>query len=185
MITAASTLADDCFAVAAALEAHGMSGVLTGGSAAALYAPQTYMSRDADFILVADNPLAEVAIALGPIGFQRDGRSRIFVHPNSEFTVDFPKGPLSVAGEYIHETHVLEHGDLRLRILTRIDCIRDRLAHFYFWNDYTALNAAVGVAAQNFDGVDIDLLRACSRPTRRSCPLGTIATPGVTWETAR
>lgn len=137
-----------------------MSGVLTGGSAAALYAPQAYMSHDADFILEADDPLDDVAIALRAIGFQRHGRSRIFVHPNSEFTVDFPKGPLSVAGEYIHETHVLERGGLRLRILTRIDCIRDRLSHFYFWNDYTALNAAVGVAAQNSDEVDIDLLRA-------------------------
>jgi hypothetical protein len=160
MITAESTLADVCFAVSAALETHGMSGVLTGGSAAALYAPQAYMSDDADFVLDADDPLAKVAIALEPIGFQRDGKSRIFVHPNCKFTVDFPKGPLSVGGEYIHETHVLEHGDLRLRILTRTDCIRDRLAHFYFWSDYTALNAAVGVAAQNSDEVEIDLLRA-------------------------
>jgi len=160
MISAESTLADVCFAVSAALEAHGMSGVLTGGSAAALYAPQAYMSDDADFILDADDPLAEVAVALEPIGFQRDGRSRIFVHLNSKFTVDFPKGPLSVGGEYIHETHTLEHGDLRLRILTRTDCIRDRLAHFYFWSDYPALNAAVGVAAQSFDEVGIDLLRA-------------------------
>lgn len=160
MITAESTLADVCFAVSAALEAHGMSGVLTGGSAAALYAPQAYMSDDADFILDADDPLAEVAIALETIGFQRDGKARIFVNPNSKFTVDFPKGPLSVGGEYIHKTHVLEHGDRRLRILTRTDCIRDRLAHFYFWSDFTALNAAVGVATQDFDEVELDLLRA-------------------------
>jgi hypothetical protein len=159
MITKESTLADICFAVSAALEVSGMSGVLTGGSAAALYAPQAYMSNDADFILEADNPLDDVAIALRTIGFERDGRSRIFVHPNSEFTVDFPKGPLAVGGEYIRETHVLEQGGLRLRILTRIDCIRDRLAHFYFWNDYTALNAAVSVAAQSPEEVDLVFLR--------------------------
>ena len=137
-----------------------MSGVLTGGSAAALYAPHAYMSHDADFILEADDALGDVASALRPIGFQRDGRSRIFFHPDSEFTVDFPKGPLAVAGEYIRETHTLERGGVRLRILTRIDCIRDRLSHFYFWDDYTALNAAVAVATDNSEPADIDHLQA-------------------------
>jgi len=137
-----------------------MSAVLTGGSAAALYAPQAYMSHDADFILVADNPLHKVAIVLEPIGFLRDGKSRIFVHPTSAFTVDFPKGPLAVGGEYVHETHEVERRGVRLRVLTRTDCIRDRLAHFYFWSDYTALNAAVAVAAHNIHKADIDVLRA-------------------------
>ena len=73
MITRESTLADICFAVAAALDAHNMSGVLTGGSAAALYAPFGYMSRDADFTLDDDNPLDEVTIALASIGFYRAG----------------------------------------------------------------------------------------------------------------
>lgn len=159
MIAEESTLADVCFAVSTALEARGMPGVLTGGSAAAVYAPQAYMSYDADFVLENDDPLDEIAIALRPIGFQREGRSRIFSHAKSRFTVDFPKGPLAVGGEYVRETRVLEHGDLRLRILTRVDCIRDRLAHFYHWNDYTALNAAVGVAAQAPDEVDMEFLR--------------------------
>ena len=159
MIVAESSLADVCFAVSTALEAHGMS-LLTGGSAAALYAPAVYMSDDADFILEADEPLARVALALKPLEFQQDGKSRIFIHPRSRFTLDFPKGPLSVGGEYIHETQTLAQGDLRLRILTRTDCIRDRLAHFYFWNDYTALNAAVGVAAQAPAEINMDRLRA-------------------------
>ena len=118
------------------------------------------MSHDADFILDAVDPLGEVSIALQPIGFERDGRSRIFFHRDSEFTVDFPKGPLAVAGEYIRETHTLERGGQRHRILRRIDCIRDRLSHFYFWDDYTALNAAVGLAAHEIDAIDIDTLHA-------------------------
>jgi hypothetical protein len=168
LIAEQSTLTDVCFAVSAALEARGMPGVLTGGSAAAVYAPQAYMSYDADFILENDDPLHEIAIALRPIGFQREGRSRIFTHSNSQFTVDFPKGPLSVGGEYVHEISVLQHGDLRLRILMRVDCIRDRLAHFYHWNDYTALNAAVGVAAQAPDEVDMEFLRGW---TERESPV--------------
>ncbi|GAC1590809.1 MAG: hypothetical protein NVS3B28_18100 [Candidatus Velthaea sp.] len=65
MITAASTLSDVCFAISAALEARGISSVLTGGSAAALYAPQAYMSDDADFILDTDDPLDEVFNGIG------------------------------------------------------------------------------------------------------------------------
>jgi len=34
------------------------------------------------------------------------------------------------------------------------------LAHFCYWNDYPALNAAVGVAAQNRDEIDFELLRS-------------------------
>ncbi len=143
MIDRSSTLADVCFAVSAALNAHGMTAVLTGGSAAAFYAPQTYMSYDADFILSGNEPLREVAAALAPIGFERYGRSRIFTHPKSEFTVDFPKGPLAVGRDY-----------------TPNDCVRDRLAHFYYWSDYIALNAAVGVAVQGADRINMATLRA-------------------------
>jgi hypothetical protein len=160
LIARESTLVDVCFAVASALEAHGISGILTGGAAAALYAPHDYASLDADFILTHDDALRDVAIALRSIGFERIGRSRLFSHPRSQFTIDFPKGPLSVGAEYIHETHVIERKGLRLGVLSRIDCIRDRLAHYYHWNDYTALNAAVGVAAAGAGEVDLDLLRA-------------------------
>jgi hypothetical protein len=96
VIDRTSTLIDVCFEVSAALDAHGMSGVLVGGSAAAVYAPQTYTSYDADFILDAGHSLHDVAVALHSIGFSRDGRSRIFVHPEATFTVDFSKGPLAV-----------------------------------------------------------------------------------------
>lgn len=166
MITQASSLEDVCFAVSGALQARGISGVLTGGSAAAVYVPQKYMSYDADFILDRDDSLEDVQAALEPIGFLRDGRSRIFYHPKSKFTLDFPKGPLSVAGDYISRTNVLSRGGVQLRILTRVDCVRDRLSHFYFWNDYSALNAAVAVAAQ-LDAHEIESLREW---TRRESP---------------
>jgi hypothetical protein len=81
-----STLTDIRFAVSGALDSHGISGVLVGGSAASVYAPKAYLSHDADFILDANDPLPAVAIALDSIGFKRDGRSRLFVHPGTEYT---------------------------------------------------------------------------------------------------
>lgn len=162
MITRETTLTEVCFAVSQALEAHGIAAVLTGGSAAAVYAPDVYTSYDADFILERDEPLAEIVDALRSIGFARDGKSRIFVHPQTKFTIDFPRGPLAVGGDYVQKTATLTNGNVTLRILSPTDCVRDRLAHFYHWNDYTALNAAVGVAAAYIHDVNMDLLRSWS-----------------------
>lgn len=162
MITPESTLADVCFVVSETLERHGIAAVLTGGSAATVYAPHAYTSYDADFVLVRDEPLAEVVDALNSIGFTRDGKARIFVHPSTRFTIDFPRGPLAVGGDYVQETTILARGDMTLRILSPTDCVRDRLAHFYHWDDYTALNAAVAVAAANIANISLDLLRSWS-----------------------
>lgn len=46
----------------------------------------------------------------------------------------------------------------QLRILTPTDCVRDRLARFYHWNEYTALNAAVRVARARRREIDINAL---------------------------
>ncbi len=152
MIGPDSTLADVCFAVAESLRAAGLTAVLTGGSAATLYAPASYQSFDADFVLDVEAPLRVVAAALEPLGFHRSGR--IFAHRKSHYTVDFPRGPLAVGGDYVRETVEIESGGRRLRILSRTDCVRDRLAHYYHWEDFTALNAAVAVAASDPATVD-------------------------------
>jgi len=162
MIDETSTLEDVCFAVSGALAAGNITAVLTGGSAAAVYAPHAYQSLDADFVLDGDEPLDAVARALEPIDFRRYGRSRIFTHARSEFTVDFPKGPLAVGGDYVHERSTLRRGDQQLAILTPVDCIRDRLAHFFFWDDFTALGAAVAVARAHAKADDVERIRRWS-----------------------
>jgi hypothetical protein len=159
MIDARSTLTDVCFAVSAALKDRGIRAVLTGGSAAAVYAPEVYMSHDADFIVDVGD-LNAIDEALTSIGFFRNRRSRIFAHPQSAFTVNFPRGPLAVGGEYVRDSNVINRGEMELRILTPFDCVRDRLAHFYHWNDYTALKAAIGVAASHTSEIDFARLRA-------------------------
>jgi len=162
VIDETSTLEDVCFAVSSALVAGNMPAVLTGGSAAAVYAPHAYQSLDADFILDGDEPLEAVANVLERLSFRRSGRSRIFTHPRSTFTVDFPKGPLAVGGDYVLERNTLHRGDQQLSILTPVDCIRDRLAHFFFWDDFTALGAAVAVARAHANADDIEHIRRWS-----------------------
>ncbi len=156
MIDRDATLADVCFAVALALDDAALHGVLTGGSAAAMYAPDTNTSNDADFVIQGGARADELERALQPIGFRPSATIGMYVHPETPFTIDFLKGPLAVGGEYVLNSAVLQRGHLRLHILTPTDCVRDRLAHFYFWDDYTALGAAVGVARAEH-GADVNL----------------------------
>ena len=148
--------------VGEALRAHGIQAVLTGGSAAAVYSPAYYTSLDADFVLDADDSLDKVATALSSVGFARAGRSRIFVHRDTRFTVDFPRGPLAVGGDYVQQTVTLTREGAILRILSRTDCVHDRLAHLYHWGDYTVLNAAVAVAAGQIEDVDMEAIQIWS-----------------------
>jgi hypothetical protein len=154
-----STLEDVCFEVATALDRRSIQGVLTGGSAATVYAPDVYTSMDADFVLTNYPQRRQLEAALTEIGFEPSATRGMFEHPRTTFTLDFPKAPLAVGGDYIHETAVLERGIMKLRILTPTDCVRDRLSHFYHWDDYTALNAAVGVARSHRARIDFPSLR--------------------------
>lgn len=168
MIDRTSSLEDVCFAVSAALDKHGIEGVLTGGSAAAIYAPAVNTSMDADFVLDEKPTRAKLVEALAEVGFAPSPAAGMFHHLDSDFTIDFPRGPLAVGGEYIRETRTLERGDLRLRILRPVDCVRDRLAHFYYWDDYHALAAAVVVAGEHCHANDLLDLQAWTE--RESSP---------------
>jgi len=148
-----------CFEVCSALDGHSITGVLTGGSAATIYAPDVYMSYDADSVLTNFQERGHLEQALAGIGYVPSVVVGMYQHPKTVFTLDFPRGPLAVGGDYIHETTTLERGDLRLRILTATDCVRDRLAASYHWNDFTSLNAAVGVARAHRDRIDFSRLR--------------------------
>jgi hypothetical protein len=159
VISEESTLADVCYAVAGALAGKGIEAVLCGGSAATMYAPQSYLSYDADFVLDNDDDLNAVPVALSTIGFNRNGRSRIFSHPSCRFTVDFPKGPLGIGNEYVRNVGLMQRDGVTLRIVTRTDCIRDRLAHYYYWNDRGALEAAISVAKAGTKDTDLQLIR--------------------------
>jgi hypothetical protein len=159
VIDETSSLEDVCFEVGTSLDRFQIEGVLTGGSAATVYAPKAYNSMDADFVLENFPGRKKLEAALADVGFLPTAAAGMFAHPRTRFTIDFPSGPLAVGGDYIRKTAVLERGNMRLRILTPADCVRDRLAHFYHWNDYTALSAAVAVARSHRAAIDLELLR--------------------------
>lgn len=152
-ITSRSTLPDVCFAVCTALQRSGTVAVLTGGSAATLYAPERYQSQDADFvIMIARDPQVTVA-ALADLGFiERDG---MYHHPDTRYTVEFPPGPLSIGLMVVSDYETIKRGAETLHVLSRTDVVCDRLAAFFHWDDRSSLRTALDVAESG----EIDLTK--------------------------
>jgi hypothetical protein len=136
----------------------GTTAVLTGGSAANYYAPTAYQSRDADFVLVLVPDKNASGAALHALGYRQVGGT--YQHDESNFTVEFPPGPLAV-GQDLLKTHDTIHRDGELlHVILRTDSVRDRLASFYFFADRSALDAAVAVALSG--SVDVSKIEAWS-----------------------
>jgi hypothetical protein len=85
-ISESSTLEDVCYEVCTALHNVGTTVVLTGGSAATVYAPESYQSRDADFIITLHGP--EASLVLTALGYEI--RGCVYYHSLSEYTLEFP-----------------------------------------------------------------------------------------------
>lgn len=157
MITESTSLRELAFIVCTALHEAGVTAVLSGGGAATIYAPDVYQSRDLDFIF--QFWAATVPPDRGPLerlGFTQRGGT--FHHPATQFTVEFPNGPLAVGDELIRSWDTLEEDNQTLHILTPTDCVRDRLAWFFQRaTDFASLEQALGVAERHL--VDLNLIR--------------------------
>jgi hypothetical protein len=145
--------------VASHLKACGIEVVLTGGSCVTIYSSNRYMSFDLDFVGVHGAERKKIKAALRDLAFVE--KDRYFVHADSEYYVEFPSGPLAVGDEPVREIVELEFSTGCLRILSPTDCVKDRLAGYYFWKDLQCLEQAVLVAADN--EVDLDEIERWSR----------------------
>ena len=96
---------------------------------------------------------------MAEIGFIRSS-GRYFSHPDTEMLVEFPPGPLSIGDTPVVSTGVMEVGNSTINLLTPTQCIMDRLAAYYHWDDEQALEQALLVAARN--EVDLEEIQAWS-----------------------
>jgi hypothetical protein len=139
-----STLREVAFEVCTALDHASVRAVLTGGSAATVWAPEACQSLDLDFIVEFQARKANPASALARLGYRLDRDH--YTHGANPLIVEFPAGPLAVGGEILRRWSTLREGRLLLRVLSPTDSVRDRLAGFLFWNDRGSLRQALGVA---------------------------------------
>jgi hypothetical protein len=106
---------------------------------------------DLDLVNVRFAKRQHIRSAIQEIGFQEEGRH--FRHPDTELLIEFPPGPLAVGEEPVKKVdeHKLPTGILR--IISPTDCVKDRLAGYYHWNDFQCLEQASLVA----EAIEIDL----------------------------
>jgi hypothetical protein len=83
--------------------------------------------------------------------------NRYFVHDETEWFIEFPRGPLGGGDAPVNDIATRKEETGILRLLTPTDCIKDRLAAYYHWDDPQSLEQAVWVAEKNtFDIVSIE-----------------------------
>jgi hypothetical protein len=148
-ISRKTTLKHLAYFVCGILKDAGIDAVLTGGSVVSIYTDGKYISYDLDFITHAR--IKDIEKVLAKVGFMKDGR--YFKHPQSDFFIEFPAPPVSIGNRPASSFNELKSRYGHLKLLTPTQCVMDRLAAFYFWNDMQALTQAVLVAAIN----DIDI----------------------------
>lgn len=98
-------------------------------------------------------PRQKVKAVLAELGFVEE--IRCFVHPDTEYFVEFPTGPLTVGDGRVEKIVIRNTNAGRLRLVTLTDCVKDRLAAYFQWNNRQAFEQAVLVAkAQMADMTD-------------------------------
>ena len=85
---------------------------------------------------------------LAEIGFTEE--QRYFRHPETEYFVEFPSGPLAIGDESPGEIASRTYSTGVLRLLSPTDSVKDRLAAYFHWKDRQSLEQAVLVAAGHF-----------------------------------
>jgi hypothetical protein len=134
------------------LRKKGIEVILAGGAAVAIYSNNKYVSKDLDLINIYGVNIRKIRDAIMEIGFYEEGR--YFRHPDSQFFVEFPPGPLAIGEEPV--IHIVEKklSTGTLKIISPTDCVKDRLAAYYHWGDQQSLLQASLVAQQHKINVD-------------------------------
>ena len=135
--------------VCEALEQEGIETVLSGGCCVELYSKGRYTSDDIDLIDRFNGGHRKIKEIMQKLGFTEYKMKRYFVHNDTKLFIEFPRGPLGVGDAPVKEVSSRKTETGTLKLLTPTDCIKDRLAAYYHWDDNQSLDQAVWVASEN------------------------------------
>ncbi len=129
------------------LTKNGIEAVLTGGACVSIYTDNTYISSDLDFVLLSYEKQDKIIKIMEKEGFFL--KDRHFEHRDTSFFIEFLSPPASIGDEPVKKISVIEEEGRRLKLLSPTDCVKDRLAAFYHWNDRQSLEQALLVCKNN------------------------------------
>jgi len=138
--------------VAGHLGERGLPVVLSGGACVTIYSRGEYVSMDLDFVPTGLTARRRLREALAEIGFTP--RGRCFAHPDTDHFLDFPAGLPALGRQPVREPRTLEFPTGTLRLLSPTDCVKDRLANYYYFADRQCLHQALLVVRS--ENVDLD-----------------------------
>jgi hypothetical protein len=110
------------------------------------FSDNKYQSLDLDFVscAVEDNAKA-IKEAMREIGFRRAAEG-FFEHPDCPFIVEFIPPPLAIGSEPVKEVITAKTAIGSFKLLSPTECVKDRLAAYYHWDDLQSLEQAIMVA---------------------------------------
>ena len=142
------------------LRKHGIEVVLSGGAAVGIYSSGKYVSKDLDMVRMHMAQRRSIKAAMTAIGFEEE-RGRHFKHPESEQLVEFLPDPPTVGEDPVSRIDEIPYATGTLKIISPTDCVKDRLAGYYHWQDRQSLAQAVLVAKEN--AIDLSEIEQWSR----------------------
>ena len=128
---------------------HDMKTILVGGACVAIYSHNRYLSYDLDFVTFENK--GKIKKALSELGFELKGK--YFARQDCPYFIEFVSPPVAVGQETIHNFKALHTPYGQVELLSPTDCVKDRLASFFHWQDRQALEQAVMV----FQNQDVDI----------------------------
>lgn len=142
-ISAATTHAELAAIITNAMSAKGLSAILVGGAVVSIYTENKYESYDLDF--VCDGSKDEIDSVMSDLGFTRQGKD--FVHPATKLFIEFPARTVSIGeASNVKPKGKIRVGETIVILYSPTQCVMDRLAAFFHWNDTGGLEQAVLVA---------------------------------------
>lgn len=155
--------------IATHLRARGIEVVLSGGACVMIHSEAAYVSYDLDFVDERFAGRSRIRAAMAEIGFEEE--NRYYRHPDAEYLVEFPGGPVAVGREPAVRIDELMLRTGRLRLLSPTDCVKDRLVAYFHWSDrQSLLQAALVAAAHVIELAEVE--RWASREGERDAYLG-------------
>ena len=143
--------------ICSALEKEGIETVLSGGCCVEIYSHGRYTSDDIDLIDRFNGGHRKIKEVMEHLGFREYQMKRYFVHDDTKLFIEFPRGPLGVGDAPVKDIALRKNETGILKLLTPTDCIKDRLAGYYHWDDEQNLEQAIWVAQANeFDMLAIE-----------------------------
>lgn len=146
-ITQETSITELAGIISQALTDAGITAVLSGGAAVAVYTRNRYQSHDLDFV-TSESP-KKLEPVLDSLGFKRAEDQRSFKHPDTDYYVEFPPGPLTVGDTVVVEWGKLETKYGIVQILTPAQMVMDRLAAYFHWNDLQSRDQAQWIAEEH------------------------------------